>query len=210
MTNLSCKARIILFGREGGFSGSVLKLLLDSGLCVVGVVMSELNSIPHPFPAMVTQPEKPEIFEKIAGRNNITIVKYRNINDPELLFKIKDLLPDIVLVACFEEQIPETIWNDMGIPCWNLHPSMLPKYRGRSPLFSQIAESESDTGLTLHQVSGKLDAGDIIIQKKILLPSKLDKLTLDNWVAEHGVEIFMGALEQYLTGSLKINPQNEA
>ena len=98
----------------------------------------------------------------------------------------------------------------MGVPCWNLHPSMLPKYRGPSPLFWQITNAETDTGLTLHQVSAELDAGDIIVQKGVSLPSQLDPLTINDWVAVHGVEIFVRALGQYLMGNLNPKSQDEA
>ena len=209
MTNVADKARIVLFGREGGFSDSVLERLLGSGLCIVGVVISSLKSNRPPFPVKVTQPEKSERFEKIARQNKIPVLTYRDINQSEFLDELQTLRSDIILVACFEEKIPQVIWGDLRIPCWNLHPSMLPKHRGRSPLFWQIAKSEPDTGLTLHQVSDKLDAGDIIIQKSVLLPLKRDNFTLNNWVAEHGIEIFLLALEQYINGKLKQIPQDE-
>jgi methionyl-tRNA formyltransferase len=123
--------------------------------------------------------------------------------------RLKEKQADILLVACFRQKIPACIWQEMKLPCWNLHPSLLPGYRGPSPLYWQVQNGESKTGLTLHEVSSRFDAGDIVARQPLPLPANPDNNALDNWVSGHGVKLFLKTLNRYLLGDLESEPQDE-
>ncbi len=206
-------ARIILFGSEGGFSRLVLQQLLTHELCVVGIVMIGAADEGHgssQFPVSVKQPVKPGGLADLAEKNKVAVITTQKLDDDSFVHQLTKKRADILLVACFNRKIPKHIWQQMDIPCWNLHPSLLPKYRGPSPLYWQIKKSESETGLTLHQVTGDFDAGDIVARQSLPLPVIRDKNSLDNWVARHGVTLFCKTLKRYLLGRLKPEPQNES
>lgn len=72
--------------------------------------------------------------------------------------------PDLILVACFSHYIPPSVHHLPRLGCYNLHPSLLPAYRGPMPMFWQFRNAESSFGVTLHQLVDKLDSGPIILQ----------------------------------------------
>lgn len=201
-------ARIILFGGEGGFSQPVLKQLLTRGLNVVGLVIVE-PLLKHTFPVGVRQSTTPDTLEALAAKNKIALIKTPELRDATFLRKLFEIRGDIILIACFGHKIPARIWQKMKLPCWNLHPSLLPAYRGPDPLYWQLNNHEPDTGLTLHEVIGDIDAGDILAQEKLALPENHDQGSLNVWVSVNGVNLFYKTLVQYLRGELKPAPQDE-
>jgi methionyl-tRNA formyltransferase len=201
--------RIVLFGREGGFTRPVLEQLLAHGLCVAAVVIADTTHDNRDFPVAVNQPRKPGGLAETASKNKVDVLTTQKLDDKSFIDQLTEKRADLFLVACFAQKIPALIWQHMKIPCWNLHPSLLPKYRGPSPLYWQIKNAESETGLTLHEVTGTLDAGDIIARESIPLPENPNKILLDNWVSEHGVKLFNKTLNRYLQGKLDPEPQDD-
>ena len=205
-------ARIVLFGSEGGYSRAVLEQLLIHGLYVVAVVITDKNSrsdrSSH-FPIAVRQAGRPGSLAEMACENKADVLRTQDLSDDSFICKLAGIQANNFLVACFTQKIPARIWKHMNVPCWNLHPSLLPRYRGPSPLYWQIKNGEPETGLTLHEVSSRIDAGDIVARMSISLPVNPNKLLLDNWVAEHGVRLFCKTLDRYQQGKLKPEPQDE-
>ena len=201
--------RIILFGSEGGFSRSVLEQLLAYDLNVTGVVIVEPLPDTNNFPVAVKQAAKRGSLEEMATTHKVEIIRTQNLNDDAFIKQLAEKQGDIFLLACFSKKIPARIWQKMKPPCWNLHPSLLPGYRGPNPLYWQIKNSEPDTGLTLHEVTNYIDGGNIVARKSLPLPGNHDKNSLDTWVSEQGVNLFHNALIQYLQGKLEAKPQDE-
>ncbi len=203
------RKRIVLFGSEGGFSRPVLEQLLVHGLNVTAVVMIEPPHENNDFPVSIQQAAKPGGFEALAKNNGVDILKTQTLNDGVFIEQLIKKQADVLLVACFAKKIPARIWQNMNLPCWNLHPSLLPKYRGPSPLYWQMLNNEPETGLTLHEVSSHIDGGDIVARISLPLPANQDKNSLDAWVSAQGVKLFYETLVRYLQGKLKPEPQNE-
>lgn len=199
--------RLILFGSEGGFSRPVLEQLLTRGLNVIAVVMVEPLSNKD-FPVNIKQTANRDSLEASAIKNRVEILKTPNLHNDAFLKQLKEKQGDILLIACFSQKIPARIWQKMKLPCWNLHPSLLPGYRGPNPLYWQISHGETKTGLTLHEVTRVIDSGNILARKKLALPANQDKNSLDSWVAVNGVDLFCNVLVQYLHGDLKPKPQD--
>jgi len=201
--------RIVLFGSEGGFSTPILEQLLAHGLCVSAVVVIDASCNKREFPVSIQQAARPGGLEEMAIRNNVLVLKAQTLNDDTFLARLTNLHAEVLFVACFAHKIPARIWREMNLPCWNLHPSLLPLYRGPSPLYWQIRYKEAKTGLTLHQVSSGIDAGDIVAQIPLPLPEKPDKDSLNHWVAVQGANLFHITLLQHLQGTLQAVPQDE-
>jgi len=128
----------------------------------------------------------------------------------QLADELAVLAADVLLVACFPLHIPRSIWQQLPSACWNLHPSLLPKYRGPAPLFWQLRLHERNTGVTLHEVSDRFDAGNILAQACRALPFETSTAGLDAWVAETGVGLFLDTLQRFRKGCLVATPQDEA
>jgi methionyl-tRNA formyltransferase len=207
-TQSAANARIILFGSEGGFSRPVLEQLLQLGLRVIAIVMVHSRPDNPYFPAAVNQPAKPGGLAELAANNNIDILRTFKLDDT-LVTRLKEMRADILLAACFAQKIPARIWRDMQRPCWNLHPSLLPAYRGPSPIYWQILHHEANTGLTLHEVTDLIDSGDILAHIIVPLPASHDNQSLNHWVSKNGTKLFYQALLRHLEGTLSSAQQAE-
>jgi len=205
--------RVVLFGSEGGFSRPVLKRLLAAGVSISAVVIpgfaTQANTHQE-FPVAVEQPINKFGLAGLAASHEVPVYRVLNINDHHFFRRIYELTADILLVACFPFKLPKTLWQLERFTCWNLHPSLLPKYRGPAPVFWQLCNKESNTGVTLHEVSERLDAGSIVSQKPLPVSISISASELEEWVAECGVGLFLEALAHHRQGCLTAMPQDEA
>ena len=201
---------IVLFGSEGGYSAPLLRCLLARGLGVSAVVRLDHRPAEQAFPVRVEQRAAEDSLEMIARRAGISLISAPNLNDQRFIQQLTQVQADIFLVACFGTKLPARIWRDMPQRCWNLHPSLLPAYRGPSPLYWQIKHAEADTGLTLHEVNAQFDGGRIVAQHRCAFPVQQHKKSLDNWVSTQGAGLLYDALTLYVEGGLESEPQNEA
>jgi methionyl-tRNA formyltransferase len=205
--------RIVLFGSEGGFSRPVLKRLLAAGAPVAAVVIpgyASRDAAADTFPVRVQQPQNPASLASLAVARDIPVLRVRHMHDQRLACSISRLAADILLVACFPFRIPATLRQLARIACWNLHPAMLPRYRGPAPVYWQIHNRERNTGVTLHEVSDRLDAGDVVAQKSFPLPQGTTAGRLEESVAEFGVDLFLGTLKIWRKGHQISYPQDDA
>lgn len=205
--------RIILFGSEGGFSRPVLTRLLAHDVAVAAVVMPGVATTENAddrFHIAVQQAVNISSLAGLAASHDIPVLRTQNIHDKQLLIELSALAADVLLVACFPLKLPEMMWRKPRMACWNLHPSLLPKYRGPTPLFWQLRNKERHTGVSLHEVTDQLDAGNIVAQQARPLPASTSAAELDEWVAEIGVGLFLQAMEQFRRGCLTTLRQDEA
>jgi len=204
--------RVVLFGSEGGFSRPVLKRLLAEGVSISAVVMpgfAARANTHQEFPVTVKQPINRFGLAGLAASHEVPVYRVLNINDLRLVRRLCELTADILLVACFPFKLPRTLWQLERFACWNLHPSLLPKYRGPAPVFWQLCNRESHTGVTLHEVSERLDAGRIVAQKSIPISISISASELEERLAECGVDLFLEALAHHRRGWLTAIPQDE-
>lgn len=99
-----------------------------------------------------------------------------------------DAPPDFLFVACFPNRLPTALRQWPREWAINLHPSLLPAYRGPDPLFWQLQHGETQTGFSLHLLAEALDAGPILLQKSVHLPQGASRGELDTLLAQQGTE----------------------
>jgi len=109
----------------------------------------------------------PDSIESVARQLKITIFKVSKNDFSKYTNILKLSKPDIIIVACFPYKIPESIYNKPSYGAYNIHPSLLPAYRGPTPLFWQFYYGEKNTGVTIHALDSGFDTGDIVLQKKV-------------------------------------------
>ncbi|MFC1809249.1 methionyl-tRNA formyltransferase [Candidatus Omnitrophota bacterium] len=93
----------------------------------------------------------------------------RDLTDPEFIKKIKDIAPDIFLVASYDTKLPRELLNIPKLAAVNIHPSLLPCYRGACPEFWAIRHGDTKTGVTLHELTERFDDGPILLQKEVFI-----------------------------------------
>ena len=146
--------RIVFFG-EDSFSNVVLQSLIDSNYDIVLVVSPFYENFRH------------KRLERNCIQNGIEYLRFDDFKSSSFIDIIKSYLPDLIVITHFEKLLPNKIIEIPSRGCINLHPSLLPNYRGMSPQHWPIIQGESETGITIHFIDEKADTGDIILQKKI-------------------------------------------
>jgi methionyl-tRNA formyltransferase len=202
--------RVVLFGSEGGFSRPLLARLLAQNVGVVAIVMPAAARPPGGLPVLAWQSVDPAGVAALAESHGLRVLRISTVDDPDLPRELAGLSVDVLLVGCFPWKLPARITAIPRDACWNLHPSLLPKYRGPSPIYWQWCNCEVRTGVTLHEVSERLDAGRIVGQRSAAWPRVRTEVALDGWVGEHGASLFIETLARHRQNTLTPWPQSEA
>jgi methionyl-tRNA formyltransferase len=124
--------------------------------------------------------------------------------------EIKKLNPDVIITIAYGQIIPPEILNLPRFGCLNLHASLLPKYRGASPIQAAIAAGDGITGITLMKMDAGLDTGPIIAQDTLTIANNETGESLHDKLAILSAKTLIKYLPDYLTGELKPNFQNNA
>jgi methionyl-tRNA formyltransferase len=125
------------------------------------------------------------------------------------LEKIGKYSPDIIIVSCFARRLPDAVLSIPGIGCFNLHPSLLPAYRGPVPLFWQFRAGVEEFGITLHRMSSRLDAGNIVAQTTVTMPDGVRGRRASTLLAEAGGELLVRTLSDCRRSDWTGSPQEE-
>jgi len=165
---------------------------------------------------VITSPDKPigrkqEItsspIKQTALERNLKILQPEKISD--IASKISDLKPDLIITAAYGQIIPKDILNTPQFNSLNLHPSLLPKYRGPSPIQTAILNNDKTTGLTIMLMDEKLDHGPIISQTEIKINDQFNYQTLEKKLSQEAATLLIKILPQYFQNEIKPKPQEE-
>jgi methionyl-tRNA formyltransferase len=113
---------------------------------------------------------------------------------------------ELLIVACFP-QLPQSLLQRAAIAALNMHPSRLPAYRGPAPLFWQLRDGLREIGVTLHYMTSRIDAGDIVAQTGVALPTGISGSAADELLAGAGAEMLLTAIR---SGDYSGRPQHGA
>ena len=158
----------------------------------------------------VIQTPKHETIELLALEYNIPITYVNRLDDLESYSNISKFNPHFILVACFPYILPQKIWQLARIASLNVHPSLLPKYRGPNPIFWQLRNGETRTGVTLHLVTDLVDGGDVILQRDVIIKNGMRDRAINYLAGEQGAKIFIEALRLYRQKAIEPKPQDPA
>ena len=167
---------------------------------------------------VVTQPDRPY------GRKQVlmpTPVKQRalelglevfapeKISSPDAIERLKRVEPDFIAVAAYGQKIPAQVLQLPKYACLNVHPSILPKYRGGNPVQRQVMAGEQKSGVTIIYMSERMDAGDICLQKTVDIGPNETYGELEQRLAVLGAEALAEAMASVYEGTAGRTPQNE-
>lgn len=133
----------------------------------------------------------------------------KNVNSSIWIKKIKKIKPDFIFSFYYRKILSEELLKLAKIGRFNLHGSLLPKYRGRSPLNWVILNGEKETGVTFHEMISKVDSGNIIAQKKIPVTDFDTAYTLHKKIKKISWELLKSVLPLIKSGKYVSKPQNE-
>ena len=184
------------------------------------VVLQALLDAGHEILAVVTQPDRPKgRGQKIAFSpvKELALAKYLPVQQPEKLKNnqvffsfLKSLQPELMVVVAYGKILPEAMLSIPRYGSINLHASLLPKYRGAAPIQWALLNGEQATGVTIMRLNPRLDAGEIILQEKIVIEDKDNAESLAQKLFARGGELLLEALRQIEQGKAQYRMQNEA
>ncbi|WP_434524571.1 bifunctional UDP-4-amino-4-deoxy-L-arabinose formyltransferase/UDP-glucuronic acid oxidase ArnA [Photorhabdus asymbiotica] len=133
-----------------------------------------------------------------------------NVNHPLWIERIRELKPDVIFSFYYRNMLSEDILSLASLGAFNLHGSLLPKYRGRAPINWAILNGETETGVTLHKMVLKPDAGDIIAQHKVAITETDTSLILHGKIRKAAEELLDQVLPQINAGTYISTPQDQS
>jgi len=141
-------------------------------------------------------------FKNFVFSRRLDYIDYDELDEPQLIEKIKSLDIDVAVVCSFNYKVPRVLMEATKDGFINVHPSMLPKYRGGNPYSRVIMNGETETGVTIHFMDEDFDTGDIIAQKPYHIHSKATMGTIFNELNVLGIELLLQVLQTYETQTL--------
>jgi len=196
--------KIVFFGTSE-FAVPALKSLVNFG---------------YKVEAVVTQPEKPvgrarvimpSPVKKAAFESRIQVFEPHNLRkDEEFFEKFKNLNPDLCVVAAYGKIIPSQYLEIPKYGFLNIHPSLLPKYRGPSPVQTAIMDGCNETGVTIMKMDEGVDHGGIVSSIKYLVSSIKEYKDIEQETAKLGTELLIDILPKYISGKIKPKEQDHS
>ena len=145
--------------------------------------------------------------KKYTLKNKIKTLQPSNLMDEEFINQIKGLKPDLIIVVAFRK-LPAEVFKIPRHGTINLHASLLPNYRGAAPINWCLMNGEIKTGVTTFYINEKIDQGDILLQKEIMIKNEDDFGSLYTKLSEVGAELVVKTVEGIFNNSLKPIKQN--
>lgn len=171
--------------------------LLREGVNLVGVVGPKKNHNTY------------KSFKNYVLDRKLNFIEYDSLKDETFLNTLKDLNLDIAVVCSFNYKIPKAMLDISKDGFINVHPSLLPKYRGGNPYSAIIMNGEKESGVTLHLMDEGFDTGDIILQKSFKINPNETMGTLFNKTNFMGMDMLVEVLQNYELGILNRTKQPE-
>lgn len=144
-----------------------------------------------------------------AKENNIPVLQYDKIKI-EGVDDLKSLNPDILITCAFGQILSQEIIDIPKYGILNIHASLLPKYRGASPINYAIANGEKETGVTIMRTDAGIDTGDILTQKSIKIGEKENVSELSERLSELGADMIVEALRLVVNGKAEFKKQDDS
>jgi methionyl-tRNA formyltransferase len=172
-----------------------------------------------PLTGVVTQPDRPKgrgqrlvasPVKEAAERRGLAIYQPEKVRAPEFLEIFHGLAPDLVVLVAFGQILPKDIIDGPPMGCINVHPSLLPKYRGAAPMNWALIRGETKTGVSIMRMDEGVDSGDILIQEETPIEQGETFDRLHDRLSILGAQCLLRALEGLAAGTIQRKPQDHA
>ncbi len=192
----------IVFLGTPDFAVESLSRLVDGGYNIVGVV---------------TMPDKPagrghkllhSPVKKYALEHNLNLLQPVNLKDPEFVAQLQDLNADLFIVIAFR-MLPEVVWSMPRLGTFNLHASLLPRYRGAAPINRAVMNGDTETGVTTFMLKHEIDTGDILRQERVEISEDDNVGTVHDRLMMLGADLTIDTVDHIIAGDLRPIPQDE-
>jgi methionyl-tRNA formyltransferase len=169
--------------------------------------------------AVVTQPDKPagrglgvaaSAVKLRALASSVPVLQPQSVRKPPFLDELKALAPDLAVVVAYGKILPPEVLAVPTHGCWNVHGSLLPKYRGAAPIQWAVIRGERETGVTLMQMDAGMDTGDMLLKRALPIGETATAGDMYRELAPLGAALLREGLERLSLGTLTREPQDAA
>jgi len=169
--------------------------------------------------AVYTQPDKPtgrgrmleqSPVKKVALKHGVEVFQPLKLRHPDEMDRLANLKPDLILVAAFGQILPRSVLDIPRFGCLNIHPSLLPRFRGATPIPSAILSGDKETGVTIMLMEAGMDTGPVITQIIVGIEPDDTAESLTGRLSKASVRLLGEALPLWFDGSLKSQPQDNS
>jgi methionyl-tRNA formyltransferase len=171
----------------------------------------------HEVIAVVTQPDRQSgrgrkvhacPVKEEALKAGISVLQPENVMNPEFIHALRAFTPSVIVVVAYGQILPSDIISLPASGCINIHASLLPKYRGASPINRAITDGEQNTGITIMLMDEGMDTGPILFQEDIEIKPDDTAGSLSDRLSRLGSQLIIKTLEQLERGNVKSVPQS--
>ncbi|MBU1357073.1 MAG: methionyl-tRNA formyltransferase [Candidatus Edwardsbacteria bacterium] len=181
--------------------------------------LEAINQKGHDILAVFTQPDRPSgrgrsiAFSPVkqkAMELGISIQQPDTLKQNQTIQAVSNLEPEIVVVVAYGLKLPNDILDIPKYGAVNLHPSLLPKYRGAAPINHALLNGEKTTGITSVLMNSRMDAGDIILQEEVPITDEENAGELEGRLAKLGADLIIRSLDVLKAGDSEFKKQDES
>jgi len=196
------KLRILFMGTPD-FSAKILTALLDADYDIIGVFTQSDKKV-----------GRKQVIEKspvkiIAEKNNLLVFTPHRFGS-EIINDINGLQPDLIILVAYGKILPKEVLTAPRLGAVNIHPSLLPKFRGPSPIQNTLLSGDEMTGSTIMMMDASVDTGDILRQKEIAVTSNETYVELADKLADFSANLLLETLDDFLAGDIVPQKQDDA
>lgn len=193
--------RIVFLGTPD-FAVESLNRLVEGGYNVVGVI---------------TMPDKPagrghhllqSAVKQYAVAQDLKVMQPVSLRDPEFLEELRSLRADLFIVIAFR-MLPREVWQMPPLGTFNLHASLLPRYRGAAPINRAVMNGDTETGVTTFMLKHEIDTGDILQQQSIQIADDENVGSVHDRLMMLGAELTIQTVDHIIAGDLTPIPQDQ-
>ncbi len=185
------------------FAAAHLGALLDAGENVAGVITRQDK------PKGRGRKISPTPVKTLALEHGLEMIQPSELDSGEVDDWLKSINPWLLVVVAYGKILPERIMNFASMGAWNVHASLLPRWRGAAPIERAIQHGDSNSGVTLMQMDVGMDTGDILIQRETQIGPDETAGELTERLMEMGCRLLTEGVEKARTGELEARPQED-
>lgn len=193
--------RIVFMGTPE-FAVPCLDILIKNNYNVVGVV-----TVPDK-PAGRGQQLHESAVKQYAKEKGLKIMQPVKLKDPAFVEELRSLKADLQIVVAFR-MLPEEVWNMPPLGTYNLHASLLPKYRGAAPINWAIINGETESGVTTFKLKHEIDTGSVLFQEKVKISDTTTAGELHDELMHIGSELILKTVKTIESGKYELKPQDD-
>jgi methionyl-tRNA formyltransferase len=184
------------------FAVASLDILIQNKYNVVGVV-----TVPDK-PAGRGQQLQQSAVKKYALEKGLHIMQPEKLKDENFINELKSLNADLQLVVAFR-MLPEVVWNMPPLGTYNLHGSLLPKYRGAAPINWAVINGETESGVTTFKLKHEIDTGNMLFQANMPITKTTTAGELHDSLMHIGADLILKTVKAVESGNIELKPQDD-